>query len=291
LTNSLFHGDTQAAGVDSIVVNQGRCEMSHVVALKLWKYAALGAVLAPFAVQAGVIPSEPPVNFTNSTTPTVGSTIVNALDSYTHLMLLDPQLRDHVGVMEQDIRIVIQMTKQRTLAQTLAAIHDDRTAQPYSVLNGLGPLTSYFMMGIGSSATAAAPASLTPTSYQITTLRDYEANINLLVNATIGFANFGNGSPTPLASAANFLNNIIRSNSSTEPPKRTFDRYMGSTLPVTNPATISGGVISPLDPRYGNYDAVTNKTGLATADTAHLVVPSYYNSFPVPTSYGTTANG
>jgi membrane-associated phospholipid phosphatase len=205
-------------------------------------------------------------------------------------VISDPQLRNHVGVMEQDIRIVIQMTKQRTPAETLAAIHDDRTAQPYSVLNGLGPLTSYFMTGIGSSTTAAAPARLTPTSYQITTLQDYEANINLLDAATIGFATFSNGSPTPLASAANFLNNTIRNNSSTEPPKRTFDRYMGSTLPVTNPATIRGGVISPLDPRYGNYDAVTNKTGLTTADTAHFVVPSYYNSFPVPATYGTTAN-
>jgi membrane-associated phospholipid phosphatase len=264
--------------------------MSHAVVLKLWKYAALSAVLAPFAAQAGVIPTEPPVNFTNSTTPTVGSTIVNALDSYTHLMLSDPQLRNHVGVMEQDIRIVIQMTKQRTPAQTLAAIHDDRTAQPYSVLNGLGPLTSYFMTGVGSSTTATAPARLTPTSYLNTTLQDYEANINLLTSASIGFATFGDGSPTPLASAANFLNNTIRSNSSTEPPKRTFDRYMGSTLPVTNPATIHSGEISPLDPRYGNYDAVTNKTGLTTADTAHFVVPSYYNSFPVPAAYGTTAN-
>jgi hypothetical protein len=264
--------------------------MSHAVALKSWKYAALGAVLAPFAAQAGAIPTEPPVNFTNSTTPTVGSTIVNALDSYTHLMLFDPKVKNHVGVMEQDIRIVIQMTNQRTPAQTLAAIHDDRTAQPYSVLNGLGPLTSYFMTGIGSSTTATAPAQLTPTSYLITTLQDYEANINLLTNATIGFASFGNGSPTPLASAANFLNNTIRSNSSTEPPKRTFDRYMGSTLPVTNPATIQSGVISPLDPRYGNYDAVTNKTGLTTADTAHFAVPSYYSSFPVPAVYGTTAN-
>ena len=138
--------------------------MSHAVVLKLWKYAALSAVLAPLAAQGGVIPTEPPVNFTNSTTPTVGSTIVNALDSYTHLMLSDPQLRNHVGVMEQDIRIVIQTTKQRTPAQTLAAIHDDRTAQPYSVLNGLGPLTSYFMTGIGSSTTATAPMRLTPTS-------------------------------------------------------------------------------------------------------------------------------
>jgi hypothetical protein len=35
------------------------------------------------------------------------------------LMLSDPQLRNHVGVMEQDIRIVIQMTKQRTARSDL----------------------------------------------------------------------------------------------------------------------------------------------------------------------------
>jgi membrane-associated phospholipid phosphatase len=264
--------------------------MSHLISLKLWKYAALGAALVPFAAQAGAIPTAPPINFTNSTNPTVGSTIVNALDSYAHLMLFDPLLRNRVGVMEQDIRIVIQMTQQRTPAQTQAAIHDDRTAQPYSVLNGLGPLTSYFMTGIGSSTTASAPPSLTPTSYLITTLQDYEANINLLNAASIGFATFGNGTPTPLASAANFLNNTVRNNSSTEPPKRTFDRYMGSTLPVTDPATVTGSVISPLDPRYGNYSATTNKAGLTAADTVQFVVPSYYNSFPVPAAYGTTAN-
>jgi membrane-associated phospholipid phosphatase len=208
-------------------------------------------------------------------------------------MRFDPKLRGGAGVMEQNIRTVIRMGQDRTAAQTLAAIHDDRTAQPYSVLNGLGVLTSYFMTGIGSSTTGTAPTSLTPTSYVTTTLQDYAPTaqgINYLNGATIGFATFGNGTATPLASAANFLNNTIRNNASTEPPKRTFERYMGSTGPVTDPASISAGVISPLDARYGNYNPVTNKAGLTTTDTAQFVIPYYFSDFSVPTAYGNTVN-
>jgi membrane-associated phospholipid phosphatase len=267
--------------------------MSSAASLKLWKYAALGAALVPFAARAGSIPTTPPVNFTNSSTAAVGSTIVNLLDSYATLMLFDPKLRHGKGVMDQNFETVIGMTRTRTAAQTLAAIHDDRTAQPYSVLNGLGVLTPYFMTGIGSSTTGTAPTSLTPTSYVITTLQDYAPTaqgINYLNGATIGFTNFGDVTATPLASAANFLNNTIRNNASTEPPKRTFERYMGSTGPVTNPATIAAGVISPLDARYGNYNAVTNKTGLSTADTAQFVVPTYFSDFSVPAAYGNSVN-
>jgi membrane-associated phospholipid phosphatase len=267
--------------------------MSSAASLKLWKYAALGAALVPFAARAGSIPTTPPVNFTNSSDAAVGSTIVNLLDSYATLMLFDPKLRHGAGVMDQNIETVIKMTRNRTAAQTLAAIHDDRTAQPYSVVNGLGVLTSYFMTGIGSSTTGTAPTSLTPTSYVITTLQDYAPTaqgINYLNGATIGFSSFGDGTATPLASAANFLNNTIRNNASTEPPKRTFERYMGSTGPVTNPASITTGVNSPLDSRYGNYNAVTNKTGLTTADTAPFVVPYYFSDFSVPTAYGNSVN-
>jgi membrane-associated phospholipid phosphatase len=267
--------------------------MSSATSLKLWKYAALGAALMPFAARAGSIPTTPPVNFTNSTNAVVGSTIVNLLDSYTNLMLFDPKLRHGPGVMGQNIETVVKMTRHRTAVQTLAAVHDDRTAQPYSVLNGLGVLTSYFMTGIGSSTTGTAPASLTPTSYVITTLPDYAPDaqgINYLSAATIGFTTFGNGTATPLAGAANFLNNTIRNNASTKPPKRTFERYMGSTGPVTNPASITAGVISPLDSRYGNYNAVSNKAGLTTADTAQFVIPSYFSNFAVPTAYFNTVN-
>jgi hypothetical protein len=267
--------------------------MSSAASLKFWKYAALGAALVPSVVQAGSITTTPPVNFTNSSTASVGSTIVNLLDSYASLMQFDSRLRHGPAVIEQNIETVVRMTRSRTAAQTLAAIHDDRTAQPYSVLNGLGVLTSTFMTGIGSSTTATAPASLTPTSYVITTLADYAPTaqgINYLNGATIGFATFGDGTATPLASAANFLNNTIRNNASTEPPKRTFERYMGSTGPVTDPASIAAGVISPLDARYGNYNAVTNKTALTSADITQFVVPTYFSKFPVPAAYGDTVN-
>src|SRR5215470_5162160 len=104
--------------------------MTSALSFKFSKYAALGAVLVPFAARAGAIPTTPPVNFTNSTTASVGSTIVNLLDSYVHLMLTDPRLRNGAGVMEQNYRTVIEMPQERTAAQTLAAIHDDRPAQP-----------------------------------------------------------------------------------------------------------------------------------------------------------------
>ena len=263
--------------------------MSSAAFSKLWVTAAVGAALVPFAACAGSIPTTPPVNFTNSSSAAVGSTIVNLLDSYARLMQLDPKLRNGAGVMDQNIKTVIRMTRDRTAAQTLAAIHDDRTAQPYSVLNGLGVLTSSFMTGIGSSTTGTPPTSLTPTSYAITTLQDYAPTahgINYLNGATIGFANFGDGTATPLAGAANFLNTTIRNNASTEPPKRTFERYMGSTAAVTNPASITAGMISPLDARYANYNAVSNKTGLSTADTAQFVVPGYFSHFAAPAAYG-----
>ena len=89
--------------------------------------------------------TEPPVNFTNSSSAATGSMIPNLLDSYQYLMLNNP-------VMTQNIQTVINMTQNRTDAQTLAAIHDDRTNQQYSVLNGLGYLTTFFMTGAGSSA-------------------------------------------------------------------------------------------------------------------------------------------
>jgi len=267
--------------------------MPSVTYQNLRRSVALVALLAPLSAYADAIPTTPPVNFTNSTDPTVGSTFVNALDAYANLMVLNPLLMTGTNVMDQNYQTVIKMTKARTAAQTLNAVHDDRTSQPYSVLNGLGALTSYFMTGIGSSTTATAPTSLTPTSYQITTLADYAASahgINYLNAATIGFTTFGNGTATPLADAANFLNNTIRANASTEPPKRTFDRYMGTTAPVVNPASLQAGKISPLDARYNNYNAVSNKAGLTVTDTAQFVVPAYFKDFAVPAAYVNAAN-
>lgn len=232
-----------------------------------------GTFLVPVSALAQQIPTSPPVNFTNSTSPNPGSVIPKLLDSYATLMLSYP------SVMTQNYQTVITMTQNRTDAQTLKAIHDDRTAQPYSVLNGLGVLTSYYLTGAGASASGTAPQSLTPTTYATSTLADYASNINFLNGASAGSTTFGNGTATPLAAAVAFINNTVRANASTEPPKRTFERYQG-----TNPA------INPLDPRYANYNANTNKTGLSTADTASFVVPSYLSNFTVPAPYASVSD-
>ncbi|WP_257167840.1 autotransporter domain-containing protein [Bradyrhizobium sp. SRS-191] len=267
--------------------------MSSSACLKFWKYAALGSALLPFAAKAGDIPTTPPVNFTNSSTATVGSTMVNVVDSYINLMLNDPTLTNGTGVMEQNLATVVRMTQARTAAQTLEAIHDDRTSQQYSVLNGLGVLTGYFMTGAGASANGTTPTSLTPTSYAPYTLQNFQSNINYLNSASWGATTFGNGSATPLAAAVNFVNNTVRANSSTEPSKRTFERYMGSTAPVTNPgafgASVNQTTVSPLAAAFGNYNATT-KTGLTTADTANIVVPTYYGNLTIPAVYGNATN-
>ncbi|BAM92943.1 serine protease/outer membrane autotransporter /membrane-associated phospholipid phosphatase [Bradyrhizobium oligotrophicum S58] len=267
--------------------------MSSSAYLKFWKYAALGSALLPIAAKAGDIPTTPPVNFTNSSTATVGSTMVNVVDSYTNLMLNDPTLTNGTGVMEQNLATVIRMTNARTAAQTLEAIHDDRTSQQYSVLNGLGVLTGYFMTGTGASASGTTPNSLTPTTYAPYTLQNFQSNINYLNSASWGATSFGNGTATPLASAVNFVNNVVRANSSTEPSKRTFERYMGSTAPVTNPAAFGASVnqttVSPLAAAFGNYNATT-KSGLTTADTANIVVPTYYGNLTIPAVYGNATN-
>ncbi|CCE00590.1 autotransporter domain-containing protein [Bradyrhizobium sp. STM 3809] len=267
--------------------------MSSSAYLKFWKYAALGSALLPLAARAGDIPTTPPVNFTNSSTATTGSTMVNVVDSYANLMLNDPALTNGTGVMEQNLATVIRMTQARTAAQTLEAIHDDRTNQQYSVLNGLGVLTGYFMTGTGASASGTTPNSLTPTTYAPYTLQNFQSNINYLNGASWGATTFGNGSATPLAAAVNFVNNTVRANSSTEPTKRTFERYMGSTAPVTNPAAYGAAVnqttTGPLASAFGNYNATT-KTGLTTADTANIVVPTYYGNLTIPAVYGNATN-
>ena len=241
----------------------------------------ISPVFASAALADGIA-TTPSVTFTNSTSPTTGSVIPNLVDSYAALMQNNP------AVMTQNIQTVITMTQGRTADQTLAAIHDDRTNQQYSVLNGLGSLTGFFMTGAGASASGTAPQSLTTTTYASATLQNYTNNINYLTGASWGATTFGNGAATPLAGAVSFVNNIVRGNSSTEPTKRTFERFMGSTSPVVNPASIVLPTISPLDARYANYSTTSNPTGLSTADTAKFVVPSYFSNFTVPAAYANT---
>jgi autotransporter-associated beta strand protein len=236
--------------------------------------AALLAATCLFPAEAWAqgVPTSPPVGFANSTSVNPGTVMNRVLDSYAGLLTGDP------AALTRNYQTVVTLTQGRTDAQTLAAIHDDRTGQAYSILNGLGPLTSTYLAGAGASFTGTTPTSLTPTNYVATTLADYAANINTGNNANAGVTAFGNGTATPLASAVDFINNVARANASTEPAKRIFARYQGA-----NPA------IDPLDARFNNYSATTNKAGLSTRDTAGLVVPTYLSNFSVPAVYGTAA--
>jgi outer membrane autotransporter protein len=234
--------------------------------------AALLAATCLFPIDAWAqgVPTSPPVGFANSTSVNPGTVMNRVLDSYTGLVTGNP------AVLTQNYQTVVAMTRSRTDAQTLAAIHDDRTGQAYSILNGLGPLTSAYLTGAGASFSGTTPTSLTPTTYVATTLADYAANIRTGNDANAGSRTFGNGTATPLAAAVAFIDDVARASGSTEPAKRIFARYQGA-----NPA------IDPLDPRFGNYSATTNKAGLSTRDTAALVVPTYLANFSVPAVYGT----
>ncbi|MET7243405.1 autotransporter domain-containing protein [Methylobacterium sp. EM32] len=236
--------------------------------------AALLAATCLFPADAWAqgVPTSPSVGFSNSTSVNPGTVMNRVLDSYTGLLTGDP------AALTRNYQTVVTLTRGRTDAQTLAAIHDDRTGQAYSILNGLGPLTSSYLTGAGASFTGTTLASLTPTAYVTTTLADYAANINTGNNANAGVTTFGNGTATPLASAVDFINTIARANASTEPAKRIFARTQ-----APNPA------IDPLDARFNTYSATTNKAGLTTRDTAGLVVPTYLSNFSVPAVYGTTA--
>ncbi|RZL18496.1 MAG: autotransporter outer membrane beta-barrel domain-containing protein, partial [Sphingomonas sp.] len=193
--------------------------------------AASATMLTPLSIAAQTIPTSPPVNYVNESNPAIGSIVPKLLDSYVKL------IRDHPEVMVQNYKTVVTMTNARTPSQTLAAIHDDRTNQAYSILNGLGALTNLYMAGAGASTSGSAPNTLTPTSYATATLADYVANINLGNSFSPGAEKFGNGTATPLAAAVAFINNTVRASSSTEPAKRTFARYQGENPPI-----------DPLDP-------------------------------------------
>ncbi|WP_380786481.1 autotransporter domain-containing protein [Sphingomonas sp. R86521] len=242
-----------------------------MVTRKLMICAASATMLTPLSVGAQTVPTSPPVNFVNESNPAIGSIVPKLLDSYVALV------RDHPEVLVQNYNTVITLTKARTTAQTLNAIHDDRTNQAYSILNGLGALTNLYMAGAGASTSGNAPTTLTPTSYAAATLADYVANINLGNSFSPGSATFANGTATPLAGAVNFINNTVRANSSTEPAKRTFARYQGTNPPI-----------DPLDPRFANYNVNTNRGALTAADTAAIIVPSFLSSYTVPAPYATT---
>ncbi|MBP0618055.1 autotransporter domain-containing protein [Jiella mangrovi] len=245
--------------------------------MKLDRFAGLllvGTALSGTPVMAQEIPTSPAVGFSNGRTTDDPSDLPYLMDSFVDLIEGDP------SVMIRNYDLSAEITESRTEAQTLQAIHDDRTDQKYSVTNGLGVLTSLFLTGTGASSDGVTPDSLTHTTYATTTMADYEADINTLNSASWGSETFADGTATPLASAMNFLNNIVRANSSTEPSKRTYDRY-------TEDAFTS---YPQYESKYQDYRADTNRDALTADDTADFVIPTYLSNYEVPAAYGTVEN-
>lgn len=67
-------------------------------------------------------------------------------------------------VMSYNNKYVVELTTQRTLEQEIAAYYDDRRNQSYSVIDGLGPLATYYYTG--------ADATTTIPTFDATTLAD-----------------------------------------------------------------------------------------------------------------------
>ncbi|WP_076073068.1 autotransporter domain-containing protein [Sphingomonas montana] len=240
--------------------------------LKILLAVASTTALTPFVAVAQTLPTTPPLNYNNSSDPNPGTDIAKLLDSYVTLQRRNPE------AFVRNYQMVVDMTRNRTAAETLAAVRDDRATQIYNVLNGLGPLTNLYLTGAGASASSATrPNSLTPTTFATATLEDYNRDVNFLNSASAGATTFGNGTATPLARAVQLVNDL-RFPGSTEPPKRTFARYQGEN-----------SAISPLDSRYQNYNALTNRTTLRASDTAGIVVPSFLSSFTTPAPYANTS--
>ncbi|TFF17604.1 autotransporter domain-containing protein [Jiella endophytica] len=233
----------------------------------------VGTSLAGMPALAQEIPTSPPADFSNGRTPDDPSDLPYLMDSYVELLLDDPD------VMTQNYDYVVTATQNRTDEQTLAAIHDDRTNQQYSVMNGLGVLTSIVMTGTGASADGTTPASLTPTTYADATIADYEADINYLNGASWGTTTFADGTATPLASAVTFIQDIVRADASTEPSKRTFDRLMENN-----------DTYRQYESQYQDYNVISNPDALTTEDTADFIIPAYLSNYDVPEEYGTVEN-
>ncbi|MBO0662011.1 autotransporter domain-containing protein [Jiella sp. MQZ9-1] len=234
----------------------------------------LSSALSVVPAVAQEVPNSPPVGFSNGRTAQDPSQLPYLMDSFVNLIEGDPT------VMDRNFDLSAEITHGRTDAQTLAAIHDDRTDQKYSVTNGLGVLTSLFLTGSGASADGTTPDHLTKTAYATSTLQDYDNDINYLNDASWGTQTFANGTKTPLADAMYFLENIVRANSSTEPSKRTFDRYMPDNFTAHH----------QYDTKYQDYRADTNRSALTAADTADFVIPTFFQHYQVPKGYGTIEN-
>jgi autotransporter-associated beta strand protein len=108
------------------------------------------------------------------------------------------------AVHDKNIQYVVDATTQRTAAQATAAYLDDRQNQAYSIVDGMGPLTSAWRAGSKATTTITAVAP------DATTVK-YDDGGNGAGDATT--AEFG--------SVVAFIN-AMRNNGSTEPSKRFF---------------------------------------------------------------------
>jgi autotransporter-associated beta strand protein len=114
----------------------------------------------------------------------------------------------HTAVHSANIQVVIDATNQRTRAQELAAYLDDRRAKGYSIIDGMGPLTTAWR-----SATQ-----------QTTTITGIAADATTVKYDDAGNDNGVGGSANPAFGVVVDFVNSIGENGSTEPAKR-FYKY------------------------------------------------------------------
>lgn len=110
------------------------------------------------------------------------------------------------NVLAYNNQYVVNLTTARTAAQKSAAYMDDRRNQSYSILDGLGPLTSYYMTGAGDYTTIPALDSTTAnTEY------DDASSVN----------NYAGSLTSSLGSVENLIWSIR--SASTTPPKKFYN--------------------------------------------------------------------
>jgi len=123
---------------------------------------ALAAPAPPSGVSAIVD------NYKNNATTDAGVTVLSQYNS-----LWTPGSTYNTGtvlnssILSENVQYTASVTSQRDTAQEVAAYMDDRRDQSYSVLDGLGPLYSYYLTG-------AAATTTIPTSFDANTLATTE---------------------------------------------------------------------------------------------------------------------
>jgi len=131
--------------------------------------------LAPTAALAGpAAPSGVPAivdNYKNNATTDAG---VAVLAQYNKLWTPGTTYSNGIvlnsAVLSQNVQYTATVTSQRNSAQEVAAYMDDRRDQSYSVLDGLGPLYSYYLTG--AQATTTIPTAFDANTLAVTEYDD-----------------------------------------------------------------------------------------------------------------------